>query len=192
MPTLIAQNTDYRMRLETGVRSYWLVGRDPSCELLLTDDGISRCHATIVHLDDRFYVIDHSLNGTHILTREEEIEAVLAADIPEDHEDADVVGFETCEVKSADLRVPILTDAHGADLHRSHQELQLVQRRSEVPRMVGYSAHAISSPDLMDRMLESFRSLVDLETLASMGRRVHPGNVLLFIGFDRHLFKFEG
>ncbi len=191
MPTLIAQNTDYRMQLETGVRSYWLVGRDPSCELLLTDEGISRCHATLVHLDEQFYVIDHSLNGTHILTRDEEMDAVLAAEIPVSQEDKDVIGFETCEVANVDLRVPILADGHGADLHRSHQELHLLQRRSEVPPMVGYHPHAISSPDMLDRMLESFRSVVDLETLASMGRRVRPGNVLLFLGFDRHLFKFE-
>ncbi len=191
MASLVAQNTDYRMPLETEVRSHWLVGRDPECEILLSDKGISRCHATLVYVMDQLSVIDHSLNGTHVLGTEAEIEAANALETPTGDDDPDVIGFETCEVRTSDLRAPIPVGGADADLHRSHHELRLMQRRSNVPRMIGYNEHAISSPHTLDRMLESFQSDMDLETLASMGRPVRPGDVLLFVGFDRHLFRYE-
>ena len=43
------------------------IGRDVSCELVVTDAVVSRRHATIRVERTQFYVVDHSVNGTFII-----------------------------------------------------------------------------------------------------------------------------
>jgi pSer/pThr/pTyr-binding forkhead associated (FHA) protein len=196
MPTLIAERTDWRMDLAVGQRCHWLVGRDPSCELLLTDRGVSRFHATVFHIEGRFCVIDHSQNGTYLFGSEKEYGSAGAVPTPNptdaSGEDPDVVGFETCEVEALRFLTPKTPDGEGMlDLHRSHVELQLMTRRNQIPRMAGYQAHDIQSAGEMTPILEMIYSTGDSANLASMGRPVGAGNVLLFHGYDMHLFRFE-
>lgn len=46
----------------------WMVGRDPACDVVLDDEGVSRRHAELVRLPDgRLYVTDRvTTNGTFI------------------------------------------------------------------------------------------------------------------------------
>lgn len=44
-----------------------VLGRDPACEIVLSDQGVSKRHARIVHKVDRFEIEDlGSLNGTKV------------------------------------------------------------------------------------------------------------------------------
>lgn len=46
----------------------WMVGRDPACDVVLDDEGVSRRHAELVRLPDgRLYVTDRvTTNGTFL------------------------------------------------------------------------------------------------------------------------------
>ncbi len=196
MPTLIAEKTDWRMDLAVGQRCHWVVGRDPTCELLLTDRGVSRFHATVFHIEGRFCVIDHSRNGTYLFGSEKEYRTAgtVPNATPPDASggDPDVVGFETSDVPSLRFLTPTAQNPEGlVDLHRSHVELQLMQSRNQIPRMAGYDPHGIQSAADMTPILEMIYSTGDSANLASMGRSVSAGNVLLFHGYDLHLFRFE-
>src|SRR5690606_28143095 len=73
-----------RLHLEHGARSlvlesgwgFLLVGRDPSCHLVLSDRKASRVHARLEWRRDKFFLIDQSTNGTY-LTFAGEAEVVL-------------------------------------------------------------------------------------------------------------------
>lgn len=42
------------------------IGRDNSCDIVVDDMSVSRKHATVKKLENRYMVFDHSLNGTYI------------------------------------------------------------------------------------------------------------------------------
>lgn len=47
-------------------KRFYQIGRHPSNDLkIYNDDAVSRFHATIFKLNDDYYLLDHSLNGTH-------------------------------------------------------------------------------------------------------------------------------
>lgn len=43
------------------------IGRDPGCELVVSDAVVSRRHATIRVERTQFYLVDHSVNGTFVM-----------------------------------------------------------------------------------------------------------------------------
>lgn len=60
--------------VENGLHSYitmtkskMVIGRDETCDVILTDDGASKVHCTIELIKNKFWVIDQSSkNGTYI------------------------------------------------------------------------------------------------------------------------------
>jgi hypothetical protein len=191
MPALTAETTDYQLDIDTGQRCHWIVGRDPSCELLLEDKGVSRYHATVFHVEGRFHVVDHSLNGSHLFRGDEELKVALSAPaaIPPDGE-PDVVGFETSRIEPVAFVSPRLDGApEGFDPHQSVTELRLQQLRSDVPHIPGYRPHSLTDAGHVKPLLDMIYG-DQAETLASMARSIEPGNVLLFCGLERHYFRF--
>src|SRR2546429_6979706 len=47
-------------------RSLTIIGRDPSCGLVIASQNVSRLHCTIVRRHERFVLRDHSTNGTFV------------------------------------------------------------------------------------------------------------------------------
>jgi len=55
---------DHQVQLAPGV---WRIGRDPECEIILTDEAVSRRHATLRVAKDGVELIDHgSRNGVRV------------------------------------------------------------------------------------------------------------------------------
>jgi adenylate cyclase len=48
------------------------IGRGPECDLIVMDRYASRSHLTIKAVRTRFYLIDHSINGTYVTLRDGE------------------------------------------------------------------------------------------------------------------------
>ena len=63
--SLIVGLADNRFRLDRW-RSSLSVGRGPDSDLVVSDPYASRQHLTIRVLQTRFYLIDHSINGTYV------------------------------------------------------------------------------------------------------------------------------
>jgi pSer/pThr/pTyr-binding forkhead associated (FHA) protein len=42
------------------------IGRDPHCGITIADDQASRLHCTIERRQDKWFLIDHSTNGTYV------------------------------------------------------------------------------------------------------------------------------
>ena len=61
--------------LEAG-GGFVVIGRDPSCHIVLADRKASRLHARIEWRRDKFFLIDQSTNGTYV-TLIDEAEVVL-------------------------------------------------------------------------------------------------------------------
>ena len=60
-----------RMELSTRGRSHELqLGRDPENLLVVADDSVSRRHATIEVRNGKFYLRDHSTNGTYLRSQD--------------------------------------------------------------------------------------------------------------------------
>lgn len=75
----------------------YLVGRDPSCDIVILDPYISRTHAKIFYRDGRWYLEDlGSRNGTYI--DGEDIRGRGAVELREGMEV--VLGFSTIIVKN--------------------------------------------------------------------------------------------
>ena len=78
---LMKDGSDTVIELTTE-RLLWMLGRHPACDLVLDDPGISRFHATIFYVDEDLFVVDHSINGTHVPHSQEELDAVLSESLP--------------------------------------------------------------------------------------------------------------
>lgn len=75
-PALRPASEGARLRVVCGQDEVWLdrrstphsilLGRQPGCELTVTDPSASRQHATIELRGDKFVVVDHSANGTYV------------------------------------------------------------------------------------------------------------------------------
>jgi adenylate cyclase len=62
-----------RRRLQESIA----LGRDPGCVIVVSDARASRQHCTIERRQDRFFLKDHSSNGTYLSVEGEEGETVL-------------------------------------------------------------------------------------------------------------------
>ena len=60
------------------------IGRGPECDLVVADRYVSRQHVTIRVMRTRFYLIDHSINGTFVTLKGGEEVHVLRGDLPLD------------------------------------------------------------------------------------------------------------
>ena len=47
------------------------IGREPGSGIVVANDAVSRRHATVLARDGKFYLKDHSTNGTHVRPRRE-------------------------------------------------------------------------------------------------------------------------
>jgi adenylate cyclase len=47
------------------------IGREVGNAIVVPNDAVSRRHATVLARDGKFYLKDHSTNGTHVRTRRE-------------------------------------------------------------------------------------------------------------------------
>ncbi|MBI4140729.1 FHA domain-containing protein [Candidatus Woesearchaeota archaeon] len=65
MPRLIVQPPYERRILEVCVdKDYFLIGRAQETDLTVIDEMVSRFHATIFCHENKYYIINHSRNGT--------------------------------------------------------------------------------------------------------------------------------
>lgn len=60
------------------------IGRGDECDLVVTDRSASRQHLTIRLMRTRFYLIDHSINGTFVTLNNREEVHVLRGELPLD------------------------------------------------------------------------------------------------------------
>ena len=60
------------------------IGRGPDCDLIVADRYASRQHLTIRLMRTRFYLIDHSINGTFVTLSNREEVHVLRGELPLD------------------------------------------------------------------------------------------------------------
>ena len=64
MSRFVLQLGDHAVRLTPGT---WRIGRDPTCEIHLTDESVSRRHATLRVTDEAVRLADHgSRNGVRV------------------------------------------------------------------------------------------------------------------------------
>ncbi|EKD41727.1 MAG: adenylate/guanylate cyclase [uncultured bacterium] len=63
--TLVCQGKDFMVSAEKHQVS---MGRDATNDIMMDEKGVSRIHARVELKNGRFYLVDNSLNGTHLLT----------------------------------------------------------------------------------------------------------------------------
>ena len=61
--TLVYRDQAHVRRRE---RDSLTIGRDPNCGIAINDDQASRLHCTIERRQDKWFLIDHSTNGTYV------------------------------------------------------------------------------------------------------------------------------
>ncbi len=194
MAELLLESRQAAISLDTRRRQHWLIGRGVDCDLRLPDEGISRFHATLFHNEGRFYLVDHSLNGTWVR---------LAEGGHSDSAEVSRVEGEVCGAGEADAgteTVRIHADPPPVHLepgeqaprrlHGSHAELRKQELSSRLPRIVGFRSHALSSAEDLRELLEMIYSAEGAKTLASMGRALSAGVQAVFEGNDRHVVTF--
>lgn len=89
----ISTSAQQILRLKPGE---YVVGRDPTCDIVIIDPYVSRVHAKIFYRDGKWYIEDlGSKNGTYV--NGEDIRAKGAAELSEGIEI--VIGFSALMVK---------------------------------------------------------------------------------------------
>jgi adenylate cyclase len=73
------------------------VGRSRDCDLVVTDRYASRQHLTIRVLQTRFYLIDHSINGTFVTLQDGDEVHLLREEIPLDRSGGMCLGRSVAE-----------------------------------------------------------------------------------------------
>ena len=81
--SLVVAADDERVRIDQW-RPAIAIGRAPECDLVIPDRYASRRHLTIRLIRTRFYLIDHSINGTFVTFSGGEEVHVLRDDLPLD------------------------------------------------------------------------------------------------------------
>ncbi len=199
MPSLVVEVSGERLDLSTHERLHWSVGRGPECDWQIVDPGISRYHATIFRAAESFYVLDHSLNGTHLtenvdvlsdatkvpsfpsLASGANCESRVPASKMQDTRELEAVGELAAEGRAESL----------PELHKSHAEFRAQELSSRLPRMAGYEAHALCSGGDLRPLLEMIYSAQQVETLVSMSRRLHPELRIVLVGCGLHALVFK-
>jgi class 3 adenylate cyclase len=73
------------------------IGRGPECDLVVADRYVSRQHLTIRVMRTRFYLIDHSINGTYVTLQGGEEVHVLRGEMPLDRSGMMCLGHSCAE-----------------------------------------------------------------------------------------------
>ena len=184
------------IELALSERMHWTLGRGGECDLQVVDPGVSRFHATVFSFDQRFYMLDHSLNGTH-LTKGAGI--ISEATRVPSFSPSSLLDHKP-RVKSVNMQdtheLQAVSDEYQEKekypaLHQSHIELRMEQSASRLPRMAGYQAHTLCVPDDMQPLLKMVYSADEVQILVSMSRRMQPGLHLVLVGCSLHSLLFE-
>jgi hypothetical protein len=194
MAELLLESRQAAISLDTRRRQHWLVGRAAACDLHLPDEGVSRYHATLFHCEGRFYLVDHSLNGTWLRLAEQPPPDL--ADVPRlegrlAQDEGAATGTETVRIHAEPPPVHLEPGEQRPErLHGSHAELRKQELSSRLPRLVGFRSHALRTPEDLRELLEMIYSAEGAKTLASMGRALSPGVQAVFEGQERHVVTF--
>ncbi|HYC46011.1 MAG TPA: adenylate/guanylate cyclase domain-containing protein [Burkholderiales bacterium] len=94
--SLIVALGDKRIRLDRW-RPNLTVGRSRDCDLVVSDRYASRQHLTIRVLQTRFYLIDHSINGTFVTLQDADEVHLLREEIPLDRSGGMCLGRSAAE-----------------------------------------------------------------------------------------------
>jgi hypothetical protein len=192
MPTLVASPEGLSLRLETAGTAHWSVGRDPSCDLVLTDPGISRFHATMFRQEGAYLILDHSMNGTLLFDDEAELSRTVFVDGPQVSGATPLPGGDTIELGAPRLLTPPSSEELGdVEIHQSLAELRVQQKQKRLSRIVGFEAHGLSDVEAHRAIVKMIYGTGEDEALAGLGTQVRPGSVLVFAGFLRHAFRFD-
>jgi hypothetical protein len=81
--SLIVELDGERVRIDQW-RPSITIGRAPECDLIVPDRYASRQHLTVKLMRTRFYLIDHSINGTFVKLKDGQEVHVLREDFPLD------------------------------------------------------------------------------------------------------------
>ncbi len=196
MPRIIDETHGTVTELALAERMHWTLGRGGECDLQVIDPGVSRFHATIFNFDQQFYILDHSLNGTHltggagVISDATRVPSFSPSDAPNRKPRGKSVNMhDTHELQA--IADEHLQPEHFPALHQSHIELRMEQSSSRLPRMAGYRAHALCAPEDMQPLLKMVYSADDVRTLISMSRRMKPELRLVLVGCSLHSLLFE-
>ena len=81
MGSLLVEHEGERIRIDQW-RPSITIGRSPECDLVVNDRYVSRDHLTVRAMRMRFYLIDHSINGTFVTLRGGEEVHILRGEMP--------------------------------------------------------------------------------------------------------------
>ena len=200
------------LAMEEGGRLHWVIGRDKRCDLELHDTGVSRVHATLFRGADGYYLLDHSLNGTHICHagerpgRETRLPSISPAECASRiREEMEQMGeplhkpaMDTAEINIADVKAELdrlqkvaAGESPEDRLNKSHAEFQAMKKDTLLPRVAGYAPHQMKTPEDLRSFLEMIYSADQVETLAGMSRRIADGDRLIFVGKSMIEVAFE-
>ena len=202
MPQLIRKASGETIDFSNKDRLHWFIGRGPDCDMLLQDSGISRFHAMVFKVRDLFYILDHSLNGTHLCEVSEKPSdktriptihgnAISLENIKPRVKSNSVNDTEALSMADLYLGEDPLAEEEPVDPHQSHVEFKVQQRHSRLPQMIGFKPHAFSAPEDLEHLLQMVYSANEGETLASMSRRLRPEIQVVFIGNQQYSARFE-
>lgn len=79
--SLLVEHEGERIRIDQW-RPEITIGRGPGCDLVVNDRYVSRDHLTVRAMRTRFYLIDHSINGTYVTFKDGEEVHILRGEIP--------------------------------------------------------------------------------------------------------------
>ena len=79
--SLLVEHEGERIRIDQW-RPEIKIGRAPECDLIVNDRYVSRDHLTVRAMRTRFYLIDHSINGTYVTLKGGEEVHILRGEIP--------------------------------------------------------------------------------------------------------------
>ncbi|MBN2713417.1 MAG: FHA domain-containing protein [Planctomycetes bacterium] len=179
---------------ETG-RQHWLIGRGQDCDIIVEDPGVSRYHATVFRFHNRFFVIDHSLNGTHLARDMEDVSSKTAVPGLAEMEDSapasnNASSNDTTEIAPDEFEDESEGWKEYLEQNKSHAAFRAEQIQAKLPRMLGYEKHALTAPKDLKKMLEMVYSAEDAENLASMGKLLHDSQNIVLLGNNRQYIKF--
>lgn len=202
MPILTVKSAGYTLDLTGTSRCHWLIGRALEGDICLQDPGVSRFHATVFRYHDRYCVVDHSLNGTHLSQRDESLSNATrlpnVSHFPSqtgpdpDDDNTKTANHDTAEIDLEDLPSEFRTpDSPGNALNKSHAAFRLQEINTRVPRMVGYAPHQYGTLDDIRPLLEMIYSADGADALSSMGRTLNAAIEITIIGTKQHILAFQ-
>ena len=190
MYSLIKDASDRVVELGAAKRLHWMIGRHSTCDVEIDDPGISRFHATIFYAEKKLFIVDHSINGTHVGRSQEELREIMERPLPLGIPAAPTV--DDTQVIEPYMRVLDSSACDPDDPHKSLAELRLAQSLTRVPRMAGYESRRPISPETAASLLNMIYSDTESHNLAGMGRRLYPGMSLVLVGRQPHRYSIRG